>query len=720
MKRSLPYLLTLALAVPALAATDHGRDQSYFTYDDGGTVLKQGDDGRDVEVRVNLPLYPGDDVTTSRRGRSEIRLSDGNVLALDRDTSIHVKSILDSYDGDNTQTVIELRYGHVAIQRTNVGQDFVRIDTTSASYVAYDEAIYAIDADGRGKDRVLVFDGSVEVRTPSKTVRIRTGEEAKVDEQGMYGLVSQSRGSGDDFERWFLGRAERYGTGGRYLDKSIAYSEADLSDNGSWVYVNSVSGWCWRPHVAAGWRPYYNGYWHTGPGGCLVWVSYEPWGWAPYHYGRWAYDPGFGWVWLPGASYAPAWVYWMYGPSYVGWAPMGWYDCYRPYYDWAYRPYARARFELGWGFYGRVRVGDIDLRPWTFVSPDHIVSTRVDRAALTTDAIRDRLRRDPGAGFATISSGGARFSRSDLRDPAAAVNNIIRRGVGSGTGKEGSGSAVDMTPFFRRDPEISGAVRERIVRSRPSVSTPPPSSASGGSIGRGSPSGIPSPGTDGTLEGRINRGDGSAPRGDNPLGNVPRGTLHRGDNPGAGGSTGIDRGALHRDPGPQSPSSDRTSGWRDRIERDRPSTPPSTSVQPPATSNGNDTWRGRTVNRGSGDRGEGGSAQTPRSGDTPRTTTPDRGSDVPRRIIDRIGGARISSDGGSSGRGNEGSGGSGKSHSGSSSGSSGSSSGSSGSSTPRSSEPPPPRSSSPPPSPPPSSSNHNSGESHSGGTVKRN
>src|SRR5258706_876394 len=114
MKRSLPYLLTLALAVPALAATDHGRDQSYFTYDDGGTVLKQGDDGRDVEVRVNLPLYPGDDVTTSRRGRSEIRLSDGNVLALDRDTSIHIKSILDSYDGDNTQTVIELRYGHVA------------------------------------------------------------------------------------------------------------------------------------------------------------------------------------------------------------------------------------------------------------------------------------------------------------------------------------------------------------------------------------------------------------------------------------------------------------------------------------------------------------------------------------------------------------------------------------------------------------------------------
>src|SRR5258708_11829846 len=179
MKRSTLFLLTVltsALAIPALAASEHGKDQSYFTYDDGGTVLKQGDDGREVDVRVNLPVYPGDDITTARRGRTEIRFSDGNVIALDHDTSIHVKSILDSYDSEDTQTVIELRYGHVAVQRTDAGEDFVRLDSTSASYVAYDQAIYAVEADGRGKDRVLVFDGSVEVRTPRRTLRIRSGE----------------------------------------------------------------------------------------------------------------------------------------------------------------------------------------------------------------------------------------------------------------------------------------------------------------------------------------------------------------------------------------------------------------------------------------------------------------------------------------------------------------------------------------------------------------
>src|SRR5207253_5554393 len=199
--------------------------------------------------------------------------------------------------------------------------------------------------------------------------------------------------------------------------------------------------------------------------GALTWVSYEPWGWVPYHYGRWALDPGYGWVWLPGTGYAPAWVYWMYGPSSIGWAPMGYYDCYRPYYNWAYRPYARA--SIGFGFFGRVNVTDIDLRPWTFVDANTVVNTRVDGASVTADIIRNRLARDAG-GFATISSNPARFTRSDLRDPAAAVNTIARRGIGSGTGKEGSGSPADVTPFFRRDPELSQTVRDRVARNLPS------------------------------------------------------------------------------------------------------------------------------------------------------------------------------------------------------------------------------------------------------------
>ena len=640
-KLFLIFAITIAAAPLHAAYDSSGRSQSYFTWDDGGTVVRQGDDGKEVDARVNFPLFPGDEVMTSRRGRSEIHLSDGNTIALDRSTDILFKSILNSYDGENNQTIAELHYGHVALQRTASGNDQVRLDTENASYVANEEAIYAVNADGRGRDHVTVFTGNVEVRTPDRTTRVRAGESGNVDSSGMYDLVSDSRTT-DDFERWFLQRSERYsGRSSRYLDSSLSYADPDLDEHGTWVYASSYGGWCWRPYVTTGWRPYYNGHWVYGRGGALVWVSYEPWGWVPYHYGRWGYDASWGWLWFPGISYAPAWVYWMYGPGYVGWAPMGWYDCYRPYYDWAYRPYARFGFGFDYGWYGHVRVHDVDLRPWTFVTPGSMINTRVDRAALTIDAVRDRLSRSNG-GFATVSAAPARFTRSEIRDPSAAVGNILRRGTGGGTGREGSGSAADVTPFFRRDPNLSSAVRDRVLRSRIVTPTAP----GGGPLsGIGVRSGVPTPNTPGTLEGRVNRGDSlrrDAPQ--TPVGAVERGT--------------ISRGGWHQDvpvgtPSTANPST--TTGrdsrnWRDRVDRGAGVTPrsgeqPAVQTPQPSDRGRDNSWRGRDrVVRPGND-----SPQTPQpdrhrsynnGGDQQRSTV-NRGSDIPRRVIDGIGGARV-------------------------------------------------------------------------------
>jgi hypothetical protein len=290
---------------------------------------------------------------------------------------------------------------------------------------------------------------------------------------------------------------------------------------------------------------------------------------------------------------------------------------------------------FGFGFYGRVRVNEIDLRPWTFMSGDRIVSTRVDQAALTTDAIRQRLQRgDANRDIAVVSGLPARFSRSEIKDPAA---TIARRGIGSGAGREGSGSATDMTPFFRRDPELSNAVRERIVRSAiaPGGAAAVVSSPRGSGLPAGS--GVPSPGTPGTIEGRV------PPHGDSPDAGrptVPRDRFR--DNPSAGTAT------------PQSPSSaDRGAArnWRDRLDRSTsPTAPadraPADRAPAPAPSR-DDSWRGRVSGRRDA---------TPRA-DAPVDRAPldrgyverkpvdrapaDRGSDIPRRIIDRIGGARI-------------------------------------------------------------------------------
>jgi uncharacterized membrane protein YgcG len=686
MKRLLLFAsLTLLIGLP-LRASD-GKAQSYFTYDDGGTMVRQDERG-DNEARVNYPVFPGDEVTTGRRGRSEIRLSDGNVLGLDRTTTIHFQSILGSYDGDSSQTIAELRFGHVIVQRTESGSDTLRLDSASASYLATAEAIYAVDSDGRGHDRVTVYEGTVEVRTPQNTTTLHGGDEAHVDEQGLYGVAQLASNSTDDFERWFLRRSERYSrASSRYLDRSLAYSDYDLDTNGSWIYASSYGSWCWRPNVGADWRPYFNGVWYHSPGGFLTWVSYEPWGWVPYHYGRWAFDPGYGWVWIPGTGYAPAWVYWMYGPSYIGWIPAGYYDCYRPYYSWAYHPYVRTT--IGFGFYGRVRIDEIDLRPWTFVDANTIVSTRVDRAALTADIVRERLARDRG-GIATVSNGPARFTRPELRDPAAALTNIERRGLGTGAGKEGPGSPADMTPFFRRDPELATGVRDRIARTLP------------GDSSHNGPGSVSAP-----SDGRINRGNGAA----------DIGGLHRGvDTP---PTPAVDRGTSRINRGADPPQADRpltrdpqagptqTPGWRDRLDRGttRPAveTPPATIDRgtPPATidrsstpppAHDSSTWRNRAVSR------------DPAS--TPPPAAPgsskDSPSDVPHRVIDRIGGARVYP-GDSTDRGR--------------------SSGTTGSGSRGSSSPPPQKSSPAPSSGSGSSGSHgssnsggsNSGSSHSGG-----
>ncbi len=94
-----------------------------------------------------------------------------------------------------------------------------------------------------------------------------------------------------------------------------------LAPYGNWVSVPEY-GYAWYPYgVGSSWRPYSYGRWSWSDYG-WIWISDEPWGWATYHYGRWVFDDYYGWLWLPGTVWAPAWVTWFTGPSYIGWAPL--------------------------------------------------------------------------------------------------------------------------------------------------------------------------------------------------------------------------------------------------------------------------------------------------------------------------------------------------------------------------------------------------------------
>lgn len=683
MKRLIPILFA-TLALPLFGSDG---EQSYISYDDGQTIIRQGYDGREVEAQLNVPVFSGDELITGRRGRTEVRLADGNVVAMDRETAVRFMSLANSYDSGENRSVIELRNGTAIIHLLEATDHSLRLDTNAASYVALTEGIYSVATNPGGLDEITILSGSVEIRTPERAYRLRAGETARVAADGLHDIQGAS-GRESSFERWYLGRAERY-TGGssRYLESRYSHVERDLDDHGDWVYVGEF-GWVWRPYVTAGWRPYYNGRWHYGPTGSLIWASYEPWGWYPYHYGRWANYGRHGWIWVPGYTYSPAWVYWTYGPSYIGWAPIGWYSCYQPYRPWYWD--SRRHFSVGVGFYGRIQLGNADLSGWTFLDSGAIVSHRVDRAALTVDAVRERIAR--GGGSAVFSSGSVRFSRDDIKDPASAIGRVARGVVGGGTGTERSGSLADLTPFFRRDPELSPEVRTRIDRSNLSESVrravtptpiegPSPRTASGPtgtgrdieSI-RGGVVNRPAPVTETDRGAETSRTWRDRTQGTTRPAPVSGGSQI--DRPAAGATAPAPRGTAPRvirrepeastapaptpRPTPEATSPDPRrnddASWRGRVVRPEPERTPepaperswttgsrpaperswATEPKPdqnPATPAPERQWRNSPTYRSETGR-EGDGANSTRSQDT--SSAP-----IPRRVIDRIGGARM-------------------------------------------------------------------------------
>ncbi len=666
--RKLRFLLPVMLlvAAPLWAESKH---QSYFTFDEGGTLIRQSGDDEGVEAAINIPVFPGDVIETDRRGRSEIMLADGNILALDRSTSIRFLSILDSYEGDSEQTIVELQSGLLIVHRLSENTSPLRLDTINASYESSEDAIYGVDSDGRGRDIVSVYEGSLEVRTPFGERRLRRGQQATIDDRDVE-TVSLAYSGINDFERWYLDRAEEYRTrSSRYLDRRLAYADRSLSSHGTWIYVDTYNTHVWRPHVSIGWRPYHHGRWVHSRYGGLVWVSSEPWGWVPYHYGRWSYMPHYGWVWLPGGGYSHAWVYWAYGPSYIGWVPSGWYDCYPPYYNWAYNRHRYSSFQVGFGFHGRVRLWDTDLSPWTFVTPDGLVSRRIDRAALTTDAIRGRLTRGDGS----LVTGGIRLTRDDIKDPASAVSRIARRGIGSGTGNEGSGTTADLTPFFRRDPELSTTVRDRLSRADQTAGTGRSTllPATGETVDRSS---VMRPSTPSeTATGRLQRGGvgQAAPEGTRTEPSQPsRGTVWRGAAPRSADSDAkptpattptiqrdnpVDRRAIQ----PQEPKAApeqrkapaRDTEWRrPAVERpavERPAVERPTVERPSTTTRSDsnsqsvvrENWR-QPASRTAGNRETTSTSGTRTEREPVERATPAPRA-VPRKVIDGIGGVRV-------------------------------------------------------------------------------
>jgi hypothetical protein len=165
-------------------------------------------------------------------------------------------------------------------------------------------------------------------------------------------------------------------------DVSFGTFERELSPYGDWSY-HPRWGDVWRPRVAFGFKPYFNGYWASTREYGWMWISDDPWGDLTYRYGRWVFDPRDGWMWVPGYVWGPSWVVWRSGGGSIGWFPMppddyngngpyrGNYASFYGYRDWYGPGFSNDTFFSLWIFVGEDRFADRNYRNYVMPARDY-------------------------------------------------------------------------------------------------------------------------------------------------------------------------------------------------------------------------------------------------------------------------------------------------------------------------------------------------------------
>jgi hypothetical protein len=452
--RPLAAALATAWLLAAAGAGAQEADSSYGfvrTLEGAATLLEIGGQppaqGDRTDLEVNAPVLDGDRVWVTRGSRLELVLPDRSLLRLDGSTEVSLDRLAYSRGGDARSTRLRLERGELqlVVPEDALGDELPRLDTANATLYVEAAGSFLVHSDGERWTEVVVRDGALEVLTPRGTRRVRRGERLEVDGDEWPEVALDSAGPEAALERWGRALDGEIATADlRYVDSRLRYAAGGLADRGSWHELGGQ--WAWRPRVDNGWRPYTDGYWTPTPAG-LTWVSYEPWGWATYHYGSWDHVPGWGWVWYPGRVFSPAWVYWYWGPTHVGWCPTGYYS----------RFYSRAhRFGIhGWAG-GRWDA----FADWTFCDTERFWRRGLRGHAWSGRDLRHRSRLDAvPRGLITTDTRGL---RPGIEGRPHELVEVVRRARGTRP-TEGGAELPDVTEFVARRRELSPDVNRAVL-----------------------------------------------------------------------------------------------------------------------------------------------------------------------------------------------------------------------------------------------------------------
>ncbi len=575
MKHSLPGI-TAALALLAAGTVAFAGDEvtslSYISYLERYATLHPAQTGETLDVVVNMPVLAGDRLTTSRGARVEVQLADGSTVWVDEFSTLDFDSLAFSRDDSSARSALYLAEGTAAVEIPTIaaGDGTLRLDSPAGTVFLNRPGLYRLELRG-DEIRVQAFSGLAELPVGVGSALLRGGEEATVSGSGELVKAGISDRS-DDFWNWVQERRNPSPAGrtAQYVDTRAAGRAAVLDSYGDWVYVDTFSSWMWRPRVNLTWAPYSYGRWYWTPVG-YSWISYEPWGWYPFHYGSWYLDASFGWVWGWDSVWSPAWVHWMYTPGYVGWCPRGYYDWW--YFHncsncWGDRWMHPGRWsEAAFDFSGRVRLADVDPRPWTIVPAGQFGNTHLERVRLEPGRF---LRDLPGDRTGVVRTGPMVTSVPNRGMPERGVDSFFRLGANER-------EVPDLSSVLRREP---------ITRGRAAAGTPNLRLSRTGDLGVGQRTPVTGPtargGTD-TGSGGWSRG-GSTARGagveNPPATGTGRPEVQRGQgNPGASNPPPVERRPVAR---PQ-PDGTRSNPPRDSVKPPSPKVEPKReSVPPPA------------------------------------------------------------------------------------------------------------------------------------------
>jgi hypothetical protein len=297
------------------------------SYVSGTLTMKRPSSQEWENATVNTPLQEGFELSTSGSSYAEVEFENGSTARLGELSKLKFNQLGLNADGGKLNGMT-FEQGYGTFNFLPERRDTYHVKIGDATLAANGKCEFRTDID-RGHFRLEVFSGSVDVATPTLSVKLGGGKVLE-RQSGSTELAFNIRKGidKDGWDKWTEARdrqaqlawkEQSLGPGG------TRYGISELDAYGEWAAIPG-RGYGWSPYARAGWSPYTSGMWSMYPGFGWTWISNEPWGWLPYHCGLWDFDDSFGWFWMmPGDGcqlWQPSLVDWYTGPGWIGWAPQ--------------------------------------------------------------------------------------------------------------------------------------------------------------------------------------------------------------------------------------------------------------------------------------------------------------------------------------------------------------------------------------------------------------